>query len=384
MSDSLAALDHHLLDRARAGQSGEPALMLVGSCGSGRTERLRRLQGALGPDRAQYIDFERITTTPERCREAVVSHSPFAAPGTPAAGARGAFDDLLAFLMGATAADGGPATFLLDEVLDVRTFESFPGLRAAQAELARAIGHSRNRFVLGSRFATRARRWAAVAPGRIEVLDVAPLDRAGVQEALGLGAGSEPGDLARSVHALLGGQPGYVRAFACQMQLMRGAGAIDPISALAAALAPDGELAARCRFSYELRLHRARGYGALKAILEVLAEEEPLTLTSIAQRLERTPGSTKDYLFWLQDVDLVVCERKKYRFADPLLRLWVRLNRGPAGPDEDRLVGEVQMFALGRLRDAPREPPPAVPAGAGAGDRARAAGAGGSGIIEID
>ena len=61
-----------------------------------------------------------------------------------------------------------------------------------------------------------------------------------------------------------------------------------------------------CRFCYELRLHRARGYGALKAILEVLAEEEPLTLTEIAQRLRRTPGSTKDYLSWLEDVDLIV------------------------------------------------------------------------------
>ena len=42
-----------------------------------------------------------------------------------------------------------------------------------------------------------------------------------------------------------------------------------------------------------LRLHKARGYGALKAILEILAEEEPLTLTEVAHRLHRTPGSTK-------------------------------------------------------------------------------------------
>ena len=58
-------------------------------------------------------------------------------------------------------------------------------------------------------------------------------------------------------------------------------------------------------FGYELRLHRARGYGALKAILEILSEQEPLTLTEISKRLGRTPGSTKDYLSWLEDVDLV-------------------------------------------------------------------------------
>ena len=45
-----------------------------------------------------------------------------------------------------------------------------------------------------------------------------------------------------------------------------------------------------CGWCYELRLHRARGYGALKAILGILAEDEPLTLTEIAQRLQRTPG----------------------------------------------------------------------------------------------
>ena len=85
-------------------------------------------------------------------------------------------------------------------------------------------------------------------------------------------------------------------------------------------------LAAACRFCYELRLHRARGYGALKAILDVLAEEEPLTLTEIALRLHRTPGSTKDYLSWLEDVDLIMSRQKRYSFTDPLLRLWVRLH----------------------------------------------------------
>ena len=94
----------------------------------------------------------------------------------------------------------------------------------------------------------------------------------------------------------------------------------DPISALAALLSPGGALDHACRFCYELRLHRARGYGALKAILEILAAEEPLTLTEISLRLRRTPGSTKDYLSWLEDVDLVTSRQKRYSFADPLLR----------------------------------------------------------------
>ena len=86
-------------------------------------------------------------------------------------------------------------------------------------------------------------------------------------------------------------------------------------------------------FCYELRLHRARGYGALKAILDILADEEPLTLTEISQRLHRTPGSTKDYLSWLEDVDLVTSRQKRYSFTDPLLRLWVRLHCRPVAAD---------------------------------------------------
>ena len=98
---------------------------------------------------------------------------------------------------------------------------------------------------------------------------------------------------------------------------MSSRGAADPVSALTALLSPAGTIATACRFSYELRLHRARGYGALKAILDVLAEEEPLTLTEIALRLRRTPGSTKDYLSWLEDVDLIVSTPEALQLRRP-------------------------------------------------------------------
>src|SRR4029077_9054210 len=129
---------------------------------------------------------------------------------------------------------------------------------------------------------------------------------------------------------LTDGRPGYVRSMAEELAVgeRTGAGATlhDPISALSALLAPQGRLADRCGHCYELRLHRARGYGALKAILEILADEEGLTLTEISHRMERTPGSTKDYLSWLEDVDLVTSNQKRYSFTDALLRVWVRLH----------------------------------------------------------
>ena len=130
-------------------------------------------------------------------------------------------------------------------------------------------------------------------------------------------------------------------------------GAADPISALTgAACAADGALKHWCRFCYELRLHRARGYGALKAILDILADEEPLTLTEISQRLHRTPGSTKDYLSWLEDVDLVTSRQKRYSFTDPLLRLWVRLHCRPTPPADEDVAREVQRYAVARVPQA--------------------------------
>jgi hypothetical protein len=183
--------------------------------------------------------------------------------------------------------------------------------------------------------------------------------------------------LGRTVQALTDGRAAYVRAIGDSMnQMGRSA---DPISALTALMATDGALNHWCRFCYELRLHRARGYGALKAILDILASEEPLTLTEISLRLHRTPGSTKDYLSWLEDVDLVTSRQKRYSFTDPLLRLWVRLHCRPTPPSEDEVVREVQRYALARVP----QPEPAV-ALAYAGVEATPEERKGWGIIEID
>src|SRR6202043_1953485 len=174
-------------------------------------------------------------------------------------------------------------------------------------------------------------------------------------------------------------RPAYVRATADELASMREHGGSDAISALAALLTPDGRLSRQCGFCYELRLHRARGYGALKAILEILAEEEGLTLTEISQRLQRTPGSTKDYLSWLEDVDLVTSHQKRYSFTDPLLRVWVRLHCRTTAPTEDDLAREIHRYALPRLPQ--HEPAMAMAAASvGAPDDDKKA----WGIIEID
>jgi hypothetical protein len=238
------------------------------------------------------------------------------------------------------------------------------------------ISLSSNKFVLTSRYVIRTLRLLRDRSARFEVIHMPGLSVEDTHDIIGPGA--MPADtpdteyMARSVQALADGRPAYVRALVDELAMMRAAGGGDPVSALASLMAPDGRLSKLCGFCYELRLHRARGYGALKAILEILGEEEGLTLTEISHRLQRTPGSTKDYLSWLEDVDLVAARQKRYSFVDPLLRVWVRLHCHATAPSEDDLAREVHRYALPRL---PQQEPALVMAAAG----------GGSGsIIEID
>jgi hypothetical protein len=351
--------------------------VLLGGCGSGRSTVLLQLRDRMGRTAAQYVDVERTATTPERFLRAVAGASPFPSIDGGVTGARAAFDAVLSFMTGVRSGSGESAVFLLDEFLELRTFESFPGLRRVLHELMEGLSSAGNRFVLSSRYTARALRLLRDRSARFEVIHVPAFSVEDTQDVLGptlitgiagiTGAGGDGVDqeyVARAIHALADGRPSYVRAVTDELAATRehgGPGGSDAISALVALMAPNGRIANQCNFTYELRLHRARGYGALKAILDILAEDEGLTLTEISQRLARTPGSTKDYLSWLEDVDLVVARQKRYSYADPLLRVWVRLHCRVSPPTEDDVAREIHRFALPRLPQA-GAPAPAAPA----------------------
>jgi hypothetical protein len=373
MTAARPALERRIIAAVEGTPSRIP--VVLGDFRTGRTQLLYRLRERFGRTQCQHINVERAAATPERFFAAIAGDSPFRVPSRPEpTSARDAFDATLAFLDQARA--GGAhdvATFLLDEVLELRTFESFPGLRTALVELLNVLSRSPNRFVLSTRYVTRAHRLLRDATARFEVIHVPPLSSTEVRDLmLSIDGGQtmlrdEAGSdgLARAVHALSDGRVGYAHAIGEALSRMVDAqGVGDPVSALTSLLSPDGRLAETCAACYELRLHRARGYGALKAILEILALEEPLTLTEVAHRLRRTPGSTKDYLSWLEDVDLIVSQRKRYSFSDPLLRVWVRLYCHPSCPAEEDIAREVQRYALSRLP----QPEPAL-AVAGGGER---------------
>ena len=372
--------------------------VLVGGCGSGRTTLLRQLRERARARRpSQYIDVERTATTPERFLRAVTAVSPFPVADTSAAepiGARGGVRRHAGACSRARARR--PASrrpILLDEFLELRTFESFPGLRRVLHDCVDGLAASGNRFVLTSRYVARALRLLRDRSARFEVIHMPALTRrgharhprpdAGVATTPARDAAHDADYLARTVQALADGRPAYVRALADELAPMRehgGPGSGDAISALAALLArrrPAGASSAAsatsCGCTARAATARSRRFSKSSA------EEEGLTLTEISHRLQRTPGSTKDYLSWLEDVDLVTSRQKRYSYTDPLLRVWVRLHCRPSAPTEDDLAREVHRYALPRLpqpdraaagipRPSPRSRWPADP----------------SGIIEID
>src|SRR4030095_5238151 len=101
----------------------------------GRTTLLQQVGDRIGRLSVQHIDVERTATTPERFFRAIATTSPYPVGDGTSSGARQAFDQTLTFLDLARMPTGEPATFLLDEFLELRTFESFPGLRRVLHEL---------------------------------------------------------------------------------------------------------------------------------------------------------------------------------------------------------------------------------------------------------
>ena len=184
MTGVQAGFDRRVQSALEASPSRIP--VVLGGCGTGRTTMLQRLRERAGRGAAQYIDIERCATTPERFLQAVTTSSPFpwhAADRVPAT-AREAFDALLAFFDTARAPGGEPCTFLLDEVLELRTFESFPGLRHVLRELVEAMSGSANRFVLTTRYVARAHRLLRDATARFEVMHMPALPAAGSAPAI--------------------------------------------------------------------------------------------------------------------------------------------------------------------------------------------------------
>ena len=111
-----------------------------------------------------------------------------------------------------------------------------------------------------------------------------------------------------------------------------------------------GQIYGYCQYLYDISLQKARGYGVLKALLQILAIEDGLTLSEIARtRVRRQASAARDYLRRLMAVDLLVERDGRYFYADPVFRYWVaQTTKGVAiegFPRQDELKGLVAGLA---------------------------------------
>ena len=152
-------------------------------------------------------------------------------------------------------------------MLEFRTFENFPGLRHLMRELLAALAASRNRFVLTTRFTTRALRLFRDADVHFEVGADADTrcrrNPRAVASAPGLAEDVEYA--ARAIHGLTDGHAGYARALIEAWQTLEGRESADPVAALARCSSPTLPLRGESAGRLDLRLHRARDTARSKA-----------------------------------------------------------------------------------------------------------------------
>ena len=345
-------------------ESGNKATMLLGPRGSGKTTLLRRVRSLVGNSRPTVlIQVELIAASPEiLCErflhiavEALSSGSSRSSrSGRSSRSSRSSRSGPFQRLVSSLSKAKPGALLLLDDITELRTLSYFPGVENPLESVLEALSkkHSPD-CVVTSRFpawvASSFRDLSNTTRAHFDVVNIPPLraDQLGTH-ALNGGEG---------LVAATGGLPVHITPLIVRLEK-----GDDLPTALATEMDESGQLEAECRATLGQLLHRARGYGACKAVLHVLVEEEGLRLTDIARRLHRTPGSARDYLRWLEEVDLITVRDKRFFFVDPVLRLWLRLYGRGEFPSRDTIKAEVERHLGEKLPVVPpRETVPTTP-----------------------
>lgn len=135
-------------------------------------------------------------------------------------------------------------------------------------------------------------------------------------------------DLHQEIYRLTCGNPFYITQLCSRVRdLAQTMAQLDKelirTAFLIECLSKEGKIYDYCRYIYDLSLHQARGFGALKNILHLLAQDEGQTTAELARKMRVSHQTAREYLRSLLDVDLLVQREKRYFYADPILRYWV-------------------------------------------------------------
>ena len=148
------------------------------------------------------------------------------------------------------------------------------------------------------------------------------------RKALGDQPLSEP--LLRTLFAWTYGHPFYVYAVAERMKEMAllfhrdiGEQVVGEAFVLET-LSTTGRIYNLCRYVVEESMAQARGQALLRLALQILAQSpDPLSLTELSRRLQRSSGVTRNLLNRLAEVDLVVQQDATFDLRDPVLKVWL-------------------------------------------------------------
>lgn len=116
-------------------------------------------------------------------------------------------------------------------------------------------------------------------------------------------------------------------------------------SFVAETLSPGGLIHAYCTYLYNISLQRAKGYGVLRAILDLIAtNDDPMTQSELARRLRMTQGAVRTNLKELEHIGLLHQKDRSYYYTDAILRYWVAyVQHGIEAPE---FPGERDLAAI--------------------------------------
>ena len=233
---------------------------------------------------------------------------------------------------------GRPLMYFLDEFPELLTLGSFPGVgdplkhfRAALQRQTRVAYVIAGSAVSATEHIVQDHQSPLFLQFRaLELHPFTPEDTQALTEKL-VGRLSPAAQAA--IHTYTFGHPFYVTALAERVRELAagaaaaGAEAVSPELVSQAfvleALENRGQIYGYCRYLYDISLQKARGYGVLKALLQILAIEDGLALSEVASRVRRQASAARDYLRRLMEVDLLVERQGRYFYADPVFRYWV-------------------------------------------------------------
>jgi hypothetical protein len=246
---------------------------------------------------------------------------------------------------------GRPLLYFLDEFPELRILSNFPGVGDPLKHFRAALqGVSQVAYVVtGSAISAMTHLVEDHASPlflQFRGLELRPFTAEDTQVLVEKVAGRLLPEAHAAIYTYTFGYPFYVTALAERLRDLtdgapEAAGAEQAAQAfLLEALTDRGLIYNYCRYVYDVSLQRARGYGVLKALLQILAAEDGLALSEIARRLRRQASATRGYLRWLADVDLVAERDGRYCYNDPVFRFWVA-----------QMTQGIQLDAFPRMED---------------------------------